>query len=160
MSEYYMSFIPDNPSYKLDTTSIELIKKLSFYSNYYNEEDNIVIEVSDVIQFADCGGNLEEALCPFCKVSALDWWGDAMGSVYSEESGFEDLNVTTPCCQKAVSLNDLDYSFPQGFYKSIIRIDLLFKINLDFSDKQVCNKICEELYKITNTTWRVIHARY
>lgn len=38
------------------------------------------------------------------------------------ESGFENLNIQTPCCKKNISLNNLCYNFSCGF--SCLEIDI------------------------------------
>jgi hypothetical protein len=38
-----------------------------------------------------------------------------MDEAYRSGSGFSDLTVDLPCCGLAGNLNDLDYTFPQGF---------------------------------------------
>ncbi len=62
-----------------------------------------------------CIENYEFTKCHLCGAlidddliwSAIDQALDGLGPT--------DLAFTTPCCQAPTSLNDLDYSFPQGF---------------------------------------------
>jgi hypothetical protein len=145
MSDFFIRFIPDDPQYKLNTQETDSIKKLEWYN------ENISINAEDSIQFADAGSNFESVVCPFCKADLMDWWGEAMDRAFSEENGFTDLSVITPCCNGKTSLHDLDYYFPQGFYQSMIEMP-----NPDI-DKEI---VCEQLYKITNKKWRVINAHY
>jgi hypothetical protein len=64
-------------------------------------------------EFFDCGGNFDAVFCPFCKKNITDWWGDAMDRWWKGDRRL--LAVETPCCQRATSLNDLDYLSSQGF---------------------------------------------
>ena len=69
----------------------------------------------------------------------LDWWYDALEAVavpvadedeeQSPEREFANigvfaslrsLDVTTPCCGTATSLNELDYDFPVGFGRFVL----------------------------------------
>ena len=147
MSDYYIRFIPDAPYYELNSNEIADIKSFVWYG------DNVQINVSATLLFADAGANFESVNCPFCKTDLMDWWGGAMNEAYSNNEGFTDINIFTPCCNRATTLHNLDYFFDQGFYKSIVEIkpELIHSID----DKQ----ICEQLRGVTNTSWRVIHNR-
>jgi hypothetical protein len=68
---------------------------------------------SETPQFFDCGANCEAVFCPFCEADIRDWWHHAIGTWW-ESADRRDLAVTTPCCGRATSLNDLDYVWPQG----------------------------------------------
>jgi hypothetical protein len=66
------------------------------------------------VVFVDCGSNLESVGCRLCGTSLeLTWWSEAVDA--RAVGGFEDLEVLTPCCAAAHSLNDLDYHWPCGF---------------------------------------------
>lgn len=68
------------------------------------------------VEFVNCGENFESIGCPACG-AMLDgeWWKERMSAVYDRTGGFGALDVITPCCGYATTLNDLDYNFPQGF---------------------------------------------
>jgi hypothetical protein len=68
----------------------------------------------DETVFIDQGGNWERVGCPSCGVE-LDtvWWQDNMDRAY--QSRFRSLEVVTPCCASATTLNDLDFQWPVGF---------------------------------------------
>jgi hypothetical protein len=57
-------------------------------------------------------------MCPLCDDDIEDWWFDAMDS--AAETKFSNLETTTPCCGKGVSLNRLNYVRPVGFAKFVL----------------------------------------
>jgi len=148
MSDYFIRFIPEDINANLSEDEVNLIKKLNWDGNHprfiFNER----------VQFADAGQNFECVKCRFCGINLMDWWGNAMSSAYSEEHGFVNLNVTTPCCNELTSLHDLAYDFPQGFYKTMIEV--VPEANSQIMVDEVANCLLE----ITNKKWRVIHAHY
>jgi hypothetical protein len=78
------------------------------------EAEEAELHLLDTPQFFDCGSNLENAFCPFCKAELFDWWQDAMDQ-WVRRDDRSSLSVEVPCCGRATSLNDLDYVMPQGF---------------------------------------------
>ncbi|MCL2529170.1 MAG: hypothetical protein FWE41_02405 [Coriobacteriia bacterium] len=155
MSDYYVRLIPEEPSYVLGEQLINTIKSLTWY------RDNTTITVNESIQFADAGENFERVLCPFCKTDLIDWWKDAMDEAYSMVAGFTCLDTITPCCQKDTSLHNLDYHFPQGFFTSLIEMEsYCYKGVFQVPQELDINEICQELYEITSSKWRIIRAYY
>ena len=146
MSDTVNVLIPSEPFYTPSAEQSDAIK--SVISDY------ATLEILDKMQFADAGSNFESVCCPFCKTSLMDWWCNAMDMAYSDENGFMQLCVTLPCCGKEASLNDLDYMWPQGFYRTKIIVasdkDTL-ENKADFIDK---------LKAITGISWRLITAHY
>jgi len=148
MSDYYIRFIPESINTTLGVNSIKLVEKLDWGGNVpkftFNEQ----------LHFADAGQNFESVECPLCKANLMEWWGSAMGSAYSDVEGFINIEVTAPCCSMKVSLHNLEYSFPQGFYKTMIEV-------MPRLDSQVAPEdIADNLLDITGEKWRVIHAYY
>lgn len=148
MSDYFIRFIPEDIDANLNEREIKLVEKLNW------DENNPKFIFSERVQLADAGQNFEIVKCQFCMANLMEWWSNAMSSAYSEDYGFVKLEVTTPCCNKTTSLHNLDYSFPQGFYK--IMIEVMPKAN----SKIMSDEIAEDLLAITGRNWRVIHAHY
>ena len=148
MSDYFIRFIPENIETKLNEHEIKLIEKLNWDGN------NPKFIFSERIQLADAGQNFEIVKCQFCKANLMKWWGNAMNSAYSDERGFVKLDVTTPCCNKTTSLHNLEYNFPQGFYKTMI------EVMPETSSNIMSNEIANSLLAITQKNWRIIHAHY
>jgi DNA-directed RNA polymerase subunit N (RpoN/RPB10) len=63
--------------------------------------------------------------CPACG-APLDeaWWRERMDAGYDRaRDAYEVLTVTTPCCERLVSLNDLAYDPPAGFARVELAAD-------------------------------------
>ncbi|MDR1690134.1 MAG: hypothetical protein LBS21_16250 [Clostridiales bacterium] len=147
MADCFVSLIPVDPEYVLDFGMMNELKGVMV------DGAKRVFEISDVVLFADAGQNLENITCPYCKSNLDEWWGNAMDSAYSEDKGFINLSIRTPCCNKTSSLNNLNYYFPQGFYRTRIKYESELLHNIDFEG------ICEKISEISGIQWRVIHTR-
>jgi hypothetical protein len=78
------------------------------------DADEVEITWHDSVALVACGQNLMKISCPRCADEVDSrWWMDLVSDGY--EAGFDDLNVTVPCCEALVSLNDLTYDWPVGF---------------------------------------------
>ena len=111
MSDYYIKMIPKQPEYRASEPVLDSAR--AFLEAVGNAE-RVNAAVHDAPVFIDCGGNLEEIVCPVCgQTLDLAWWGEAMSA--AAEQGFADLTVKLPCCGGDSSLNDLEYYFPCGF---------------------------------------------
>ena len=148
MSEYYIRFVPENIHIALSKEELQRIEKLNWGGNTPK------LIFGEKIQFADAGLNFESVKCPSCKDDLFEWWSDAMSSAYSEKQGFFNLEAVTPCCEVKTSLHDLEYSYQQGFYKTMIEV-------IPLSDSQLAiYEVAAALLEITGESWRVIHAHY
>ena len=148
MSDYFIRFIPENIDTKLKWDEMKQIEKISWNGN------SPKIIINEKIQFADTGQNFETVRCPFCKSNLMEWWGNAMSSACSKERGFIELEITTPCCNMTTSLHCLDYSFPQGFYKTMI------EVIPEIGSQVFAERIANDLFNITGGAWRIIYAYY
>lgn len=149
MSDYYISFIPKQPDYISDTQIIQQIENLKFEKN---DVQRTKLEISEITLFAHCGSNLETIFCPFCKSDLMEWWGKAMSEASSDGKSFDNLSIQTPCCNNLSSLNDLEYHFDQGFYKTI------FTIIPQAEHHLIAEDISLQLEKISGVLWRIIHT--
>jgi len=70
--------------------------------------------LSDKPDFFHCGANFAHVFCPFCGTEIREWWEKPINDWWNSADR-RDLLVVTPCCGRATTLNDLDYSRPQGF---------------------------------------------
>jgi len=77
--------------------------------------------VTDDVQFIDCGSNLERVLCPNCYADLLpeDQWGTLMDAAY--QTHFTILCLPMPCCGAMLSLNELEYDWPAGFGRFVLK---------------------------------------
>jgi len=146
MSDHFVRFIPEEINITLCKNSMRTIEKLNWGGNIprfiFNEQ----------VQFADAGQNFESVKCPLCKVDLMEWWREAMNSAFSDEHGFVNIEITTPCCSMEMTLHNLEYTFPQGFYKVMIEV---------MSDNEfAAEKIMDDLLKITEVKWRLVNTHY
>lgn len=118
MSQTLMKLIPAKvgavPNSANESTVINRLKQAKI-----NYESMRIVETK-MIQFIDCGKNLEYVRCPHCYRDALRWWGKAMSR--SEATGFTYRDVVMPCCQQSVKLEDLEYCLPSGFARYVIEL--------------------------------------
>jgi hypothetical protein len=139
MSDNQTIFIPVEPSYVPDDNTVQRIKELA----------SAVLKIFDQVQFVDCGENLEQITCPFCRADLSDWWSEAMNTAYSPESGFSNLSVSLPCCGRKSSLNELDYNWPIGFGRTSLTFD---DNELPFQQEELLTR----LQHLSGITWRVV----
>lgn len=48
----------------------------------------------------------------------LEWWQEAMDAAAA--SGFEKLDIVTPCCGTRATLHDLRYEWPAGVARFVV----------------------------------------
>ena len=145
MSDYFISYMPVEPNYIPSKNIAKQLSELEIHGC------TTVLEIEDILKFADAGANFESVRCPYCDADIIKWWGGAMGNAYDMDEGFTDLEICTPCCGAKSTLNDLNYHFPQGFYRTRLFAE-------PFVDAQIdTNSICVKLETITGMKWRAIH---
>jgi len=112
MSEHFVILIPTIPNFVPAREILEKGKDL--FAQFLPGAEEIKTVVTDEITFVDQGENFERICCPGCGLGIeTAWWQAAMDKAYEEK--FRNLNLVTPCCGLATSLNDLDYRWPAGF---------------------------------------------
>lgn len=113
--------------------------------------DSVEIKQYGQVSFIDCGGNLESIACSCCgEELPFDWWGEAMEQ--AAQSEFEELKVVVPCCNREVSLNELEYDFPCGFGR--------WEIEVRNPQGELTSEIMQELTKILGVEVKVVKAHY
>lgn len=121
MSEGILSVIPTDPHWQPEPETGEraaaLVRQL--VSGVPGAEDadpdDVELDVDwyELPRAVDCGQNLMRVGCPHCGGSIdVEWYTDLLDE---HEDGFAGLDVTTPCCTTATSLDRLDYDWPCGF---------------------------------------------
>jgi hypothetical protein len=110
MSDNFTIVLPVDP---FATASKECVEAtLALLSKLRADAQEFELFQSDTPDFFHCGSNFDAAFCPFCQADLTDWWIRAMNTWHEDP---RLLSVTTPCCNRVTSLNDLDYDWPQGF---------------------------------------------
>ncbi len=115
MSDNWLSYVPADPTWQPSDEVAERAAKL--LKTIVPAADEVKYELSDV-QFIDAGANWSGVRCPYCHADLEGWWGDAMSDAF--KNGPATLSVTTPCCKKPSSLNDLDYVWPVAFGRFVL----------------------------------------
>ncbi len=135
MSDYIVKIFSNNEkNIPKDEERLEILNQLrtltvtTIRERYYDE-----------VTFIDQGSNFEEVKCSNCgNTLEIDWWSEQMDNCGM--SNFNDLSVTTPCCKKVTSLNDLNYIWPAGFARYVIEI-----INPDENEVFEIEKITKQI---------------
>ncbi len=150
MSDNWLRFIATDPGWVPSGLATEAAVELLV--KWLPDADEVRSSVRDHVEFVDQGANFEHVYCPTCRaVLAEDWWGDAM--TRASQGGFEDLAVSTPCCGRATSLNELDYDWPAGFARFVVEA-----LNPGVSD--LTKPQVDELAQALGTPLRRIWAHY
>jgi hypothetical protein len=117
MSDHLMRLIPADPSYvpsgEAQGRAIALLREFAPRANV------VEAQVSEEIQFIDCGGNWSGVACPGCGADLEEWFWDELGRA-RKRSGYRDLSVVTPCCGAVSSLRDLRYGWAVGFARFVL----------------------------------------
>src|SRR5262245_60225998 len=117
MSDDFFSIIPVSPFYVPPQAAID--QALALVQSHIKSADHIEVHIHEYPDFINPIQNLETISCPVCKqVLSFEWWGDAMDASFT--TNYSELNAVTPCCNSAVSLNDLVYDWPAGFARFVI----------------------------------------
>ena len=113
MSDHFLVIIPKDPHQALPSNADDLRRALVGIAG--GEESRV--KDYGKLQFIDAGLNFERVQCPACmsEIPKKDVWLNWMDKDWHGEEGFHLHKHQTPCCQTTTNLNDLHYTFPQGF---------------------------------------------
>ena len=114
MSDHHIVFIPADPHYLPAEEQVSRAKETLW--QWMPEAESLDAAVSEYVQFHDCGSNFEYVRCHLCgQELTLPQWHLLMDQDYDLVRGFGLMPQTLPCCGSVTSVNQLDYSFIQGF---------------------------------------------
>ena len=121
MSKNILYLLTESPDFLPQDSVLHQVKEL-LESNFPKSFD-INIRITENVQFIDQGQNWERVLCPLCgaELDSTGWWTKALDTAY--KSNFTDLSVELPCCGALSSLNDLQYEWPAGFARCVLKVD-------------------------------------
>jgi len=111
MSDNWLQFIPDDPNFQPSAEAAKDAEEM--LASFVPDAESVHATFHQSIEFFHPGGNWSGVACPACASDIEAWWQDAMQT--SGKSRFQDLMVSTPCCAKRISLNDLAYIWPAAF---------------------------------------------
>ncbi|MFE8942638.1 hypothetical protein [Streptomyces sp. NPDC007856] len=124
MSESVLSVIPTDPHWQpapdAGKRAAALVLELVSGSPDDPHADPHAVELDvdwhEAITAVDCGSNLAGIRCPHCDRSIdPEWYRDLLDAYDEQGDGLPTLDITTPCCTTATSLDRLDYDWPCGF---------------------------------------------
>lgn len=117
MSDHFLVVIPADPKATLPSTAEDIRKALAEITGSTESR----VKDYGRIQFIDCGENFERISCPACGAEAsVDWWGHQMDHCWDDENGFDLHAHAMPCCGTPMSLDKLNYEWPQGFARWMV----------------------------------------
>lgn len=117
MSEHFLVVIPADPKAELPATADIVRAALGAIAG----TDETRVKDYGKLQFIDCGENFRQVSCPHCKSEiSIEAWRGWMDEDWHGEEGFHLHRHATLCCGKDVTVNSLDYDFPQGFARWMI----------------------------------------
>jgi hypothetical protein len=112
VSENLLRLLPVDPSF--EPTPLQRGRGLNAFRRLVPRASKVIEECAGSTVFVDAGSNFESVHCPVCGADiSLQWWKHQMDTAWNTR--FEQLTVDLPCCNSSLSLNDLTYTWPQGF---------------------------------------------
>jgi len=113
MSDDYIVLVPRDPTH---VPTLEAQRRVAeVLTRLAPNAQNSTAQVSEQIQFFDCGENFQRISCPRCSAEiGVDWWQQRMGDDASGD-GFRLAPYALPCCGRTATLNELVYDWPQAF---------------------------------------------
>jgi len=112
MSDNWIALIPEDPRFVPEPARQSRARDR--FAEIGPDADEITVQLTDTVQFFDCGANFERVLCPSCRSEIpISWWQERMGQDY--DGGFKLAAYPTPCCAARHTLHDLVYEWPEGF---------------------------------------------
>jgi hypothetical protein len=147
MSDDWITLIPEDPNHVPDATRSHRAK--ARFAEIVPRAERIEMQLTDAVEFFNCGQNFERITCPSCRSDiSVEWWQQRMDDDY--ERGFKLEKYATPCCNRQCSLHELFYTWPQGFGR--FAIDAM-NPNVGVLD----DKYKQEMEEILGTPLRVIY---
>jgi hypothetical protein len=145
-----LNIIPVNPQYQ---PAIEQAEGVVEILKTEFPQCEIVSEIFDESVFADSGELFENVSCNVCgETMAIEDWQELM-SVSFENSRFENLEITTPCCNTKSNLNNLKYHWDCGFTTYLVSV-----INPEI-DRQQVERIKQKLSKNLGFEIKIFQSR-
>jgi hypothetical protein len=118
VGDTWLQLLPVDPTFRPDP--LQRGRGLNAFRRLVPDAWEAADKDEGAVVFVDAGENFESIRCHLCTAEiSVDWWKGAMDVAWG--SRFEDLAVRTPCCKQPASLNDLDYTWPQGFARWYLR---------------------------------------
>ena len=112
MSDNLLRLVPLNPEFL--PSQAQAAEAMAAFQSLAPLSHEVRVVHEPEVTFVDAGSNFEAVRCPGCGTDlTVGWWQGEMDR--ASVSRFDDLDIRTPCCGAATTLNDLDYVWPQAF---------------------------------------------
>ncbi|MCS4308041.1 hypothetical protein M2404_002389 [Rheinheimera pacifica] len=123
MSEHQIIILPQNPLWIPPSGMAAATQQ--FIAGLFPAAEHIEVTCTDEVRYYDCGGNFEHIHCPACYAElSVEQWHSMMDADYNaENNSFAMQQQALPCCGELCNLNQLQYSFEQGFGRFAIIMD-------------------------------------
>jgi hypothetical protein len=119
MSDNTLFLVPVDPQWQPARGAAE---KAVALLRTMGDPDAIDYEFFDVIQLFHPYGNWDGATCPHCGADVDEWFHESVDRlIFTAERTC--LEAATLYCGRAVSLNDLNFVWPCGFGRFVLRCE-------------------------------------
>ena len=152
MSDNLMSFVPHDRHFVPDVSARE--RAVDMLRAFAPSADEICDNVSEEVEFIDCGGNWSGVRCSSCGANAEPWFGEELNRCY-KQSHFRNLDAVAACCGAAVSLDTLNFGWPVGFSRFVLEAR-----NPRLSNSELLREVHRTLEQTVACSLRVIWRRY
>jgi hypothetical protein len=120
VSDKYVEIIPTDPQYLPDAEVIEATRRV--LAELTPNATAVTAEVWGRVEFVHGFSNFSGADCAVCDADLDEWLYKQLDLAFIDgERGFGSLDVVTPCCKTATTLNDLAYRWTSGFSRFSLR---------------------------------------
>jgi hypothetical protein len=119
MSDDLMRFIPTEPSHVPSDDA--QARAIALLRDFTPRADGIKAQISQGVEFIDCGANWSGVACPACGADLEGWFWDELERV-RKSSAYRDLSVVTPCCSACSSLQELRFGWAVGFARFVLEV--------------------------------------
>jgi hypothetical protein len=116
MSDHWLKYVPADPLFRPTPAGAGAAKLL--LRGFLPDAEAVHARFLGNVAFIDPGSNWSGVRCPVCGADAEPWWEGAMDAVH--KNGILSLGIRTPCCDAAVSLNELLYLSPAAFASFVL----------------------------------------
>lgn len=122
MSDHHIVVIPADPW--LAPSAEQSSALVALMTQWMPGADAISADISEYIEFRDCGESFEYVACPACnKKLDIAQWHELMDTDYDIQHGFQLRSAVLPCCGHTAAVNQLIYSFTQGFSRFSLTVE-------------------------------------
>ena len=128
MSDNWLIFVPIDPYFQ--PTEEGISSAVALARTEFADAEEVEAQLHDKPSFVTPGANLESVACPKCNEEIFEWFMELMDDRYDD--GFDSLTISTPCCEQALSANELNFDWQAAFRR--FQLDVMNPNVSDASD--------------------------